>query len=172
MRDASSPAAPAAQKNRGFTIMEMLFVLVLLIAFMFVSAPVMREILVTMRRTNAYENRTGAWRSANRELSHDIWAAEGVSVISPRRLQCHFPHHVIVWRILPKGELLQRTVSTGHSINEKNSSTTQWPDAARGLSFKATAGGVVVARNYPHQMGIRLLSNRWLRTTSILEEKP
>lgn len=49
MRDASSPAAPAAQTNCGFTIMEMLFVLVLLIAFMFVSAPVMREILVTMR---------------------------------------------------------------------------------------------------------------------------
>ncbi len=171
MRHDSSPAASAARKNRGFTIMEMLCVLVLLIAFMFVSAPVMREILVTMRRTNAYENRTGAWRSANRELSHDIWSADGVSVISPRQLQCHFLHHVILWRIMPKGEL-QRTVSTRYSINEKNSNTTQWPDAARGLSFKATAGGVVVARNYPHQMGIRLLSNRWLRTTSILEKKP
>lgn len=170
MKQDSLPVTAPASGNPGFTIMEMMLVVVLMSAFMLVSAPVMREIIVTMRRTNDYENRTGAWWSANRELSHDIWSADNVAVISPHQLQCHFLHHVIRWRILPQGEL-KRIVSTGNSTDTK-SSTTRWPNAARGLSFKATAGGVVVARNYPHQNGIRLLSNLRLRTTMILENKP
>ena len=159
----------AARKlQRGFTLTEMLAVLVLLAVLMLISAPMFGQIVSLMRHTSHYEDRTDAWLAARNRLARDVWTARKVRVVNATTLFCYQPERRVEgWRIFPNGNLLRSSVRNRLKPLARHEAI--WRDAAWGLSFKRATVGVEVKRDCAHQISLRLLPSEFLRAKRLLE---
>ena len=153
--------------SRAFTIMEMLFSVILLAVFSLIAGPLMVTMIHSMAKTTAYENQTDAWLAARSHLASDVQDAYRVQVIGPHQLLCTSPGGHIIWKIA-KGNLSRKVgLETSRPGHWQSAS---WPCGK--IRFMAAVVGVKVTRDAPHQHSTVLLTNRIERARMILEAKP
>ena len=106
--------------SRGFTLTEVLVVVVLLMAFVPVATVLTGSILRRTRDARVAENRVLMTRRMLDALRADVWGAREMAVGNERTAVIRRPAGVsVTWIVLPAEQAVQRTVVHGTKTMER-----------------------------------------------------